>query len=243
MGLNQPNTKPIKDPDFYSNEKFSIIIPAAGMGKRMKSYGPKPLIKINNNLTIIQNQLNCINKVFFNSEIIIIAGFDGDYLMNHTPNNLIKIENERYEETNVARSIGIGLRAATTERVIIIYGDLVFNQALLSETNFRNQSTLIVDSSNLMKDEEIGCYSSDNQLINMDWSVNEKWAQIMYVTGRELKLLKNITWNKENERFFGFECINEIINNHGKFLIHKPKDGKITDIDISKDLEKVINIL
>ena len=32
----------------------SIIIPAAGMGRRMKSYGPKPLIKIGN-LTIIKN--------------------------------------------------------------------------------------------------------------------------------------------------------------------------------------------
>ena len=40
-----------------NENNISIIIPAAGVGRRMKSYGPKPLIKVGNS-TIIKNQIN-----------------------------------------------------------------------------------------------------------------------------------------------------------------------------------------
>ena len=43
-------------------ECISVIIPAAGMGRRMKSYGPKPLIKIGNS-TIIKNVNALTNNV------------------------------------------------------------------------------------------------------------------------------------------------------------------------------------
>ena len=39
-----------------SSDQLTVIIPAAGIGRRMKSYGPKSLIKIGNS-TIIKNQI------------------------------------------------------------------------------------------------------------------------------------------------------------------------------------------
>ena len=110
------------------SQKYSIIIPSAGMGKRMRSYGPKSLIKITPEKNIVENQIEIINDNFTNHEIILVCGFEADKLMNNTPKNLIKIENENYENTNVVRSIGLGLRAATSENVLVIYGDLVFNE-------------------------------------------------------------------------------------------------------------------
>ena len=210
------NIKPIHH-SLYEEEKYSIIIPSAGMGKRMKSFGPKSLIKLKPNLNILENQINIINKIFPINEIILVVGYDGDYLMNHSSNSLIKIENERYETTNVTRSIGIGLRAVTTERVVIIYGDLVFNEQTLLNTDFSNRSTILVDNT-YMKEEEIGCFIENKKIINMDWDQKTKWSQISYFTGKELKLLKNIAWNRSKEMFYGFECINEIINNLS--LIH-----------------------
>ena len=38
------------------SQKYSIIIPSAGMGKRMRSYGPKSLIKITPEKNIVENQ-------------------------------------------------------------------------------------------------------------------------------------------------------------------------------------------
>ena len=55
--------------------EIDIIIPCAGLGKRMKSYGPKPLIKIKDNKTILDNQLKIIKKFFPNPNIIMVCGF------------------------------------------------------------------------------------------------------------------------------------------------------------------------
>ena len=71
-----------------------------------------------------------------------------------SPKDLIKIENENYEKTNVVRSIGLGLRAATSENVLVIYGDLVFNEETIK--NLKPQcSSLIIDNSSTMKDDEV----------------------------------------------------------------------------------------
>ena len=89
------------------SQKYSIIIPSAGMGKRMRSYGPKSLIKITPEKNIVENQIEIINDNFTNHEIILVCGFEADKLMNNTPKNLIKIENENnqlsFSECNVIK--------------------------------------------------------------------------------------------------------------------------------------------
>jgi UDP-N-acetylglucosamine pyrophosphorylase len=49
------NVTSIKQDD--SNTDLSIIIPAAGVGYRMKSYGPKALIEVSKNTSIIEKQI------------------------------------------------------------------------------------------------------------------------------------------------------------------------------------------
>ena len=55
-----------------NENNISIIIPAAGVGRRMKSYGPKPLIKVGNS-TIIKNQINLLRTYIDNSHIVLVA--------------------------------------------------------------------------------------------------------------------------------------------------------------------------
>ena len=73
------------------SQRYSIIIPSAGMGKRMRSYGPKSLIKIAPDKNIVENQIEIINNNFTNHEIILVCGFEADKLMNNTPKNIINI--------------------------------------------------------------------------------------------------------------------------------------------------------
>lgn len=224
-------------------DKYSIIIPAAGQGTRMKSYGVKSLIKLTPKLTVIENQLNIISNTFKNYEVILITGFEACRVMRKTPSNIINIENERYDETNVCRSIGMGLRAATTNRVVIVYGDLVFNQEIFN-TTFDKDSFVIVDPSNTMTDNEVGCTIMDGMLKQIMYDLPNKWSQIAFFTGKELEILKEITWNSENERLYGFEVINQIIDQEGEFKAIVPDGAKVNDIDTSKDIpitKKIIN--
>jgi choline kinase len=213
-----------------------VIIPSAGFGRRMKSYGCKSLLNIKNE-KLIDIQINLINKNLPNNEIILITGFDTERLMNNSPNNIIKIENEKYYENNVVRSIDIGLRATKdNDHILIVFGDILFNEFVLENINFSESSIII---SNHMSDNEVGCNINEKGYLEyMMFDLPNKWGHIVYLTAKELLLFKKLTWNKQSDKKFCFEIINEIINQGGKFKCLVNKNIKIMDIDTSKDLQK-----
>ncbi len=220
--------------------KYSIIIPAAGMGIRMKSYGVKSLIQLTPKINLITHQLEIIRRTFANCEIILVTGFEAERLMDQTPNDIIKIYNESFEETNVTWSIGLGLRAATTDNIIIIYGDLVFNDKALRITL---KESALVAGNNIMSDNEIGCRCNNGMVEFLTYNTTPKWAQITYTIDFELDLLKKYCWDPNNKKLYGFEIINKIIENGGKFKIIQPPKIKANDIDSSKDLLTIKRII
>jgi len=213
-----------------------VIIPSAGIGRRMKSYGCKSLLNIKNN-SLISLQLDLINDSIPNTEIVLVTGFDSDRLMNNSPDNIIKIENERYYESNVVRSIGMGLRAIKeNDHVLIIFGDLLLNETALESIDYNHSCVLI---SNHMSDNEVGCnINNAGNLEYMMFDLPNKWGHVMYLTSRELTLFKKFVWSKQTDKKFCFEVINDVINSGGKFKCIKNDDIKIMDIDTSKDLQK-----
>jgi len=234
MGTAQRNIANIKGR--IIKPRYEIIIPAAGMGSRMKYYGPKSLTKIKNDTTIIDHQLSIINTMAYNPQIILVAGYQADKIMNCLPSNIIAIENESYETTNVTRSIGMGLRASITDSVIIVYGDLVFNKYALGFA-ISQQSTIVLDTNNTMTENEVGCVIVNDNIEQIWYDLPNKWAQIVYLTGKELQLAKEICWQNVNYNMFGFEMLNKIIANGGNFKIFKPYKIKVNDIDSVKDIE------
>lgn len=220
----------------HNTPQYEIIIPAAGVGHRMKCYGAKPLLKLRYNLTILQYQLKMIRKHLpLNPQVILITGFQSNTVMNHAPQSVIKIENERYHTCNVLRSIGMGLRACTTNHIIIIYGDLVFNKYAL-RFPIEDESLIVTDTSKIMTDNEVGCNIINKQLQYMSYGLSPKWAQIVLLTGVELQLAKNICWNSNYFNHFGFELINEIMAQGGKFKVIQPYKIKVNDVDSPQDL-------
>jgi len=213
-----------------------VIITAAGIGRRMKSYGCKSLLDIKNT-KLIDRQIKIIENTIDKYEIILITGFDSDRLMNNSPDNIIKIENEKYYENNVARSISIGLRAIkNNDCVLILFGDVLLNEDALKLIDIQESSIII---SNYMSDNEVGCnINNKGYLEYMMFDLQNKWGHIIYVTGKELALLKKNIWSKNSEKKFCFEIINDVINQGGKFKCIDHKDIRVMDIDTSKDLQR-----
>lgn len=222
--------------------QISVVIPAAGAGKRMKSYGPKPLIKVGNS-TIINTQIATIKSHIPNCDIVLVCGFKAEKLMEETPDNIIKIENECYEDTNVVRSIGMGLRASgNSPIVLVVYGDLVFNAEAISGLIF-DSSCVIIDQET-MADEEVGCIvGQDGSLQNIMYELPNKWGQIAVFVGKELSMLKRLCWDKKNYKKFGFEVINSIIDKGGHFKCIQDEAIKVIDIDNSKDIKRASKVL
>ncbi len=213
---------------------LSIIIPAAGIGSRMKSYGPKPLIKIGDQ-SLIRRQIEILKDCFYSPEIVLVSGHESCKVMNSTPNNIIKIENENYEKTNVSRSIALGLRACTRDKVLVVYGDLLFNKDTFKNVSLKS-SCLFIDKSGYMTKDEVGCNISNKKIQYLIPDIENKWAQIMYLKGRELQLFSKNVYNRDNDTKFGFEILNKCIEAGANFDTLSPNNMRVTDIDTSKDL-------
>jgi choline kinase len=232
-----------KIPLLKDSKEIGIVIPAAGLGKRMKSRGPKPLIKIKGDTTILKNQLYSIRNKFTKASIALVSGFQSDKLMAESPTEIIKVENEFYEQTNVARSLGIGLRALESfDRILVIYGDLVFNEDALEVLEYNRSAIFCIND--FIGNDEVGCVvGGDNKLEHMMYDLPDKWGQIAYFQGQELNYLKEIVWNRNNSRLFGFEVINKIMERGGSFQCKKTDKIKLIDVDTSKDIERARQVI
>lgn len=206
----------------------------------MKSYGPKSLIGLTRE-SVLQRQVRIINKVLDNVSFIVIAGFDCDKLMDSCPDYFLKLENESYEITNVSRSIALALRAVKTERVLIVYGDLVFNELALSRMDYSTSCTSA--SNDEHRQHEVGCIVGANgNMVNMMYDLETKWNQILYLEGNELSLFKKICQERKNKKLFGFEILNKVIDCGGKIKCIVDDSIEVVDIDTSKDLLRANNI-
>ena len=63
------------------DNNLTVIIPAAGIGHRMKSYGPKCLLPFNQQDTIITKTISNLQKIYPFSEIITVVGFEADKII------------------------------------------------------------------------------------------------------------------------------------------------------------------
>jgi len=227
----------------HAEDRVSVIILAAGEANRMRSTGPRPLIRISSQHSIISYQLSMIKKTFPYAEVILVCGHDAERVMNNTPNDIIKVENETYQSNNVNRSIGLGLRAATGNIVVLIYGDLVFSLDSIHSIDL-SRSSLVVDSGGLLSSEEVGCTFNDKGIAEkLFYDLPNKWAQIVSVRDKELELLRKVSWDRTKDKWFGFETINEMIECGAVLSHHTTKKTKVIDIDSVKDLLNVKKII
>jgi choline kinase len=216
-------------------DPITVIIPAAGEGRRMKSYGPKPLIKLDNKTNIIERQIKIISKFFSNIKVVLVAGFKADELMDNTDEGFIKLENQLFMETNVVKSLSLALRSVSSERVLVVYGDLIFNERAIGSLDCSTSCTSA--SHDPMRKNEVGCIVDHNgNLVNMMYDLDMKWNQILYLHGKELSLFKAECFNRKHSKYFCFEIINKILEKGGRIKCICDTKTKVMDVDVSKDL-------
>ena len=223
------------------SSNLSIIIPAAGTSKKMKSYGSRSLIELKNGQNVIYRQLSILSEVYPQAEIIVVLGFEAFKVLKHIPKNVRVVINHSYEETSAVYSILLGLINAVNDNVLIVYGDLVFNHDAVDNIP-SDTSTVIVDSNNQLHVDEIGVVINDEQVSYFSYGVPVKWSQILYLTGKELEAFKVLALTKEKQKMFPFEVMNEVIEKIGNIPTLENKNARIVEIDIIKNVPEAINL-
>jgi len=110
-----------------------VAILAAGLGTRLGLPAPKPLTTLADGRSILQQQLDNLGQAFGEqARIVVVVGHKSDLIMRAFPDVRFAF-NERYDETNTAKSLLRALRTSHTGGMLWLNGDVVFDPSLLEE--------------------------------------------------------------------------------------------------------------
>ena len=216
--------------------QLQIVILAAGVGSRTRSYEPRCLLKYNKK-TILDNQIEVLTSLFNKAEISIVGGFDINKIIRKVGKTVRVIENQMYENTNSGESLRLGINNSMLDNVLFLHGDLIISPEIFDNVKM-DQSFLLVDSGNQFEEKEVGITIVDGVATVLSYSLPTKWCQIAYLAESELCILKKLMMKNDfpSKTFLTFEVINKIIENNGKFNCFEIGKGFIKEIDSLKDI-------
>jgi choline kinase len=111
---------------------LQVVVLAAGFGSRLGMPFPKPLTPLQSGRTIMGRQLDGVRAVFgADVPVIAVVGFKLELIMEAHP-DLLYAYNERYDQTNTAKSLLRALRLTAPGGVLWLNGDVVFDPAILT---------------------------------------------------------------------------------------------------------------
>lgn len=213
------------------NEVIDILVLCAS-ASYLKDLGNRSLISINGK-PLLSHQLDTLRQQFPYSNIWLGLGFEAERVyFNYSEYRAI--ENEFFETTNICRTIGLALKAIKPSNLLIVPGDLYFRQNPFYKienracTLFANEST------------RSPCLIFDEYVKTVSFKLKNKntWFQILYLTSSEIAFLKEICFNRNNDKMVGLEMMNELVF---KGAIIKPIEvdsGSIVEIRDVADIKK-----
>ena len=133
---------------------MKALILNSGMGTRMgvlTSEQPKCMTEISSGETILSRQLRMLSD-FGIREAVITVGYLGDVLMRYAESldiniKLTFVENSKYRTTNYIYSIYLAEKELRGEDILLIHGDMVFENSVLEAVIDSEKSVMCVSSS------------------------------------------------------------------------------------------------
>jgi|TARA_Y100000361_G_scaffold153533_1_gene175605 choline kinase len=221
----------------YNNmSDTAVAILGAGVGSRIKSHEPRSLIKIGDK-TLIEHQVSMIRNSFENPEIIGVVGCKAEKVIKKMRGEIRLVENQVHSTTNSSESIRLAFNNSLRGNFLFMHGDLYFNVSTLKNVDY-SKSFVIIDNKNMISDKEVGLTVCNGTASIFSYGLTTKWCQIAYVTGKELKILKNIfnKFDETHKKMLSFEILNKMISMGASFKCYEPPNMSILEIDRIKDL-------
>lgn len=217
-----------------AQKPLGIIIPCASYG-HVKSYGLRSLLDIKEK-PLLSHQIDTLKAIYPHSEVILGLGFEADKVAQQFA-QYRSIENEFHADTSVTRTIGLALRACLHTSVLIVYGDVLFEPSALSSIT-AGGSAVLLDSRGQMRSTNIGAYITDGSVARMSYGCPSKFAQVIFITGKEYDLFKAICCDRTKSKLLGFEAINLVLEQGGHFR-GVETEGYIGELSTGADLQRM----
>ena len=213
-------------------KNISVAILGNEADYRVKFYGPKCLLKYGSS-TIIQNQIKLIKDTQNVDDIIVVLGFESEKVARYLPDHIRIIENQLYKDTSSSESLRLVINNICSDRLLIIDGNMLVSRRMFKNLDFSRSFALC--HKNDRSNNEISVSNIDGYIGNFSFGLENCWNNIVFLQGKEFKLLKNICSNRDRGRFFVFELLNLIVDEGGKIGIEECSAGDIKKINSIKD--------
>lgn len=222
----------------------NIIILGAKPIKGMRSLGAVSNIAICGKKSILDLQLQNLNRRFTCDNIIYVGGYMGDRIQQtQYKYPIYYIDNPEYDTKNNGYSLKLASNLLDKhDSTLVLFSRILFNYHIFDSLHKLQSSSIFIDKSvkNLYK---IGCnINSDSSLINnLFYGLSNRLCGIYFFTGAEHKSLLETLATKDNiDNSFIFEIINSIIESGGKFLPSVVDHKLVSQIDSNYALKKII---
>lgn len=190
-----------------ASDLMIAIILAAGTGSRLMPLTkdiPKPLLEIDDKSLMERMIINCISNDV--NEFIIVLGHKKervlkkiDYLKKEYKIKISTIENKKYSQTNTSCSVNLATRQLNDD-VIIINGDNVVDERIISGLLKINETALVVDNYKKLNEESFKLRIENNMIMDIGKGIDIKTASgefigISKVSKNDLPLFNSILEN------------------------------------------------
>jgi choline kinase len=187
----------------------SYIILAAGIGRNMKGVGCRSLIPITTQSNLIDEQIRSILKNDKNADIIVVAGFESQKLINYILNKTYDIRvvlNSNYATTSQVESLKLGINSCRRSSITIIHGDILFNE---NSIDFPDKKKSWITISDKSKSSAVGTVIVNGIVKNMSYGLENKWGQIAHFPKSKFDEIKSLANSIKTNRLT-YEFINKL---------------------------------
>lgn len=230
---------------------MKALILNSGRGTRMGNPGrPKCMTPISENETILSRQLNMLAEHGI-TEIVMTTGAMEKELVRYTdeldlPLHIISVYNPEYAHTNYIYSIYCARAYLCDDDILLMHGDLVFDETVLNDVLRSRESCMTVSSTAELPEKDFKAVIRDGyiQAVGIEFFDNAAAAQPLYLLRRDdwaqwLQMI--VTYCESGDpakrSCYAEHALNELPDKH--IVPLDVKNRLCAEIDNPQDLEKV----
>ncbi len=230
---------------------MKALILNSGLGSRMgviTTEHPKCMTEVSHENTILSRQLRQLVS-FGISEVVMTTGYYDQVLINycnilHLPLKFTFVNNPDYDKTNYIYSIYCAKEALKDDDIILMHGDLVFENLVMEAVINCETSCMAVSSTLPLPEKDFKVVIKDGHIekIGIEFFDNSMAAQPLYKILKEdwilwLEIIEKFC-EADNRKCYAENAFNEV-SDKCKIYPIDIKDMLCAEIDTPEDLEVV----